>query len=228
MPIDLAPVRPGSPQRTAVVAAAAVIASLVLPATAAASDKILLGGGAGIFLNGDRLCTLTAIGHDAADRLVGFTAAGCGPVGSPVVADGAEDEGVVGTVVAIDEGLGYAVIEFDQAKAAGIRNYEGFAIKDVDPDPEHVQQACKLGRATGVTCWDGESAAVDAEGNEWWLPGDDGAPVTVDDLIVGMVGDAAVPVAPLAQPGSAIVLFAAIVDDVNAKGGPGAGFSLAG
>ncbi|MEB3031909.1 S1 family peptidase [[Mycobacterium] nativiensis] len=217
-----------SPQLTAaIVAAAALIASTALSATAAASDKLLLGGGAGIALNGDRLCTLTAIGYDSADRLIGFTAAQCGGVGSPVVADGAEDEGVVGTVVAADGDLGYAVIEFDQAKAAGIRNYEGFAIKAIDTDPEHLQQGCKLGRATGVNCWDAESGAVDAEGNEWWQPGDDGAPVTVDDLIVGMVRDGSVPVAPLAQPGSGIVLFSAIVDDVNAKGGPGAGFTLA-
>lgn len=204
-----------------------MIASAALPPTASASDKLLLGGGAGIALNGDTLCTLTAIGHDSGDRLIGFTAAHCGGVGSPVAVAGVEDEGVVGTVVAADDGLGYAVIEFDPAKVSGIRNYEGFAIKGVDYDPEHIQQACKLGRATDVNCWDGESGAVDADGNEWWQPGDDGAPVTVDDLIVGMVRDGSVPVAPLAQPGSGIVLFSAILDDVNAKGGPGAGFSLA-
>ena len=206
---------------------AAVIAATGLSATAAASDKLLLGGGAGIGLNGDTLCTLTAIGRDTADRLIGFTAAHCGAAGSTVVADGVEDEGIVGTVVAADDGLGYAVIEFDPAKVAGIRNYEGFAIKGVDPDPDHVQQACKLGGVTGVNCWDSGSGAMDPEGNPWWQPGDDGAPVTVDDLIVGMVRDGSVPVEPLAQPGVGIVLFRAILDDVNAKGGPGAGFSLA-
>ena len=211
----------------AAIALATLIAATGLPATAAASDKILLGGGAGIAFDGDRLCTLTAIGHDAADRLIGFTAAHCSGPGAPVVADGVEDEGIVGTVVAADDDLGYAVIEFDPDKVGGIRNYEGFVIKAVNPDPDPVQQACMLGRATGINCWDGESGAVDPDGNEWWQPGDDGAPVTVEDLIVGMVRDGAVPVAPLAQPASEIVSFSAILDDVNAKGGPGAGFTLA-
>ena len=208
-------------------AAAAFIASIGLSASAAASEKLLLGGGAGIGFDGDTLCTLTAIGSDDADRLIGFTAAQCGAVGSPVVADGAEDEGIVGTVLVVDGGLGYAVIEFDPAKVAGIRNYEGFVIKGVDADPDHAQQACKLGRATDISCWDHESGAVDPDGNGWWQPGDDGAPVTVNDLIVGMVRDSSVPVAPLAQPASGIVLFSEILDDVNVKGGPGSGFTFA-
>ncbi|MBS9532358.1 serine protease [Mycobacterium sp. M1] len=219
--------RLGFPPLTAAIAVAAVIAATVLPTTATASDKLLLGGGAGIALNGDTLCTLTAIGYDDAGRLIGFTAAHCGGVGAPVVVDGADDEGVVGTVTATDDGLGYAVIEFDPAKVAGIRNYEGFAIKGVDTDPGHAQQACMLGHVTGVTCWDGDSGAVNPDGNEWWQPGDDGAPVTVDDLIVGMVPDGSVPVAPLAQPASGIVSFSAILDDVNTRGGSGAGFTLA-
>lgn len=215
-----------SARRASAIVAAALIASAGLP-TAAAEDKILLGGGAGITLNGDRLCTLTAIGHDADDRLVGFTSSHCGGPGSPVVADGAEDFGTVGTVVAAADGLDYAVIEFDTAKVAPIRNYEGFVIKDVGPEPVEAQQLCKLGRVTGLNCLELGSAGLDPEDGEWWQPGDDGAPVTVDDLIVGMLRNGAVPVLPLAQPQPGIVLFSAILDDVNAKGGPGAGFTLA-
>lgn len=204
-------------------AVAALSASAEPPAATAVNDKILLGGGAGIVLNDDRLCTLTAIGHDDAGRLVGFTAAHCGGPGSPVVAEGAEDHGPVGTVAAADDGLDYAVIEFDPDKVAPIRDFEGFAINDIGPQPGDA--GCKLGRATGLNCWDAESAAVDAEGNEWWLPGDDGAPVTVDDQLVGMVRDGSVPVPPLAQPASQVEPFSVILDDVNAKGGPGSGFS---
>ncbi|KLO31776.1 hypothetical protein ABW16_02930 [Mycolicibacter heraklionensis] len=220
------------------------MASVGLPAAAAADDKILLGGGAAIVLHDDALCTLTTIGRDGEGKLVGFTAAHCGGPGSPVLVEGAEDHGTVGTVVAADEGLDYAVIEFDPVKVASIADYEGFGIYGIgsaDPaepaatepdspeppgDVEHVtvRHACKLGRGTGLNCFDIGPAGVDLAGEEWWQPGDDGAPVTVDDLLVGMVRDGTVPGGPLTQPGPGIVLFQAILDDVDAKGGPGAGF----
>ncbi|ORW10711.1 hypothetical protein AWC16_13305 [Mycolicibacter longobardus] len=218
-----------------------MIASAGLP-TAAADDKILLGGGAAIVLNDNALCTLTAVGHDTAGQLVGFTAAHCGGTGSSVVVEGAEDHGTVGTVVAADEGLDYAVIELDPDRVRPIADYEGFGIYGLSPadlspaDPEpagpdpgvvpEVQHACKLGRGTGLNCFDIGPAGVHSTGDEWWQPGDDGAPVTVDDLLVGMVRNGSVPGAPLTQQGSGIVLFQAILDDVNAKGGPGSGFTL--
>ena len=56
-----------------------LIAGLLAP-TAAGDDKVTLGGGAGIVLNGNP-CTLAAIGHDRAGELVGFTSAHCGVSG---------------------------------------------------------------------------------------------------------------------------------------------------
>jgi len=243
-PIDWPAVQHVSVRRASAFAAAAVITSAGLPSAAAAEDKLLLGGGAAIVLHDDALCTLTTIGRDGAGSLVGFTAAHCGGPGSPVLVEGAEDHGAVGTVVAADEALDYAVIEFDPAKVASIADYEGFGIFGIgstDPvapvaaepggpeqpaDAEHgaVRHACKLGRGTGLTCFDIGPAGVDPAGEEWWQPGDDGAPVTVNDLLVGMVRDGTVPAGPLTQPGPGIVLFQAILDDVDAKGGPGAGF----
>lgn len=253
-------------------AVAALLASTGSPTVAAADDKLLLGGGAGITLNDATLCTLTAMGHDGGGRLIGFTAAHCGAPGSPVVAEGAEDHGTVGTVVAADEGLGYAVIEFDAVKVKPIADYEGFGIYGLGPaDPEPAdpagpepagpppaapepaspeppapesaaaeppapeapapepvatQQACKLGRVSGLNCFDVGPAGVELAGEQWWQPGDDGAPITIDNLLIGMVRDGTVPTAPLDQPGPGIVMFTAILDDVNAKGGPGAGFGL--
>ncbi|OBH14862.1 hypothetical protein [Mycolicibacter sinensis] len=229
------------------VAVAALITSA--PASAAADDKLLLGGGAGITLNDDTLCTLTAMGHDSTGRLIGFTSAHCGAPGSPVIAEGAEERGTVGTVVAADDALGYAVIEFDPVKAKPIADYEGFGIYGIgppDPEPTDLEpaapapdnpeplspapaaatHACKLGLGTGLSCFDVGPDGVNTAAEQWWQPGDDGAPVTVDNLIVGMIRDGTVPTAPLDQPGSGIVLFKAILDDVNAKGGPGAGFFL--
>lgn len=261
--LDWAAVHRASARRAAAIVIAAVIVSAGMP-TAGADDKLLLGGGAGIVLHDDTLCTLTAMGHDSAGRLIGFTAAQCGGPGSTVVVEGAEEHGEVGTVVATDEALGYAVIEFDPVKVKPIGDYEGFGIFGLgpaDPEPAHSEpanpetansetagpdsasseaadseaaaselpapkQACKLGRGTGLNCYDLGPAGVDTAGEEWWKPGDDGAPITVDNLIIGMVRDGSVPTGPLDQSGPGIVLFKAILDDLNAKGGPGAGFGL--
>lgn len=227
--------------------------------SSAVGDKIVLGGGAGILLGESTLCTMAAVGHDSTGRLIGFTAANCGGAGAPVVVEGAEDHGAVGTVVATDEHLGYAVIELDAAKVKPISDYEGFGIFGLwppEPDPEPdtpaspnpepataepanpepaapqpepepvAQQACKLGRGTGLNCFAVGPVGVDTTAEQWWQPGDDGSPVTVANLLIGMVRDATVPITPLDQPGPGIVMFKAILDDVNAKGGPGAGFGL--
>lgn len=94
-----------------VVAVAELVALAgVLTPAAAANDKVLLGGGAGIELDGDNLCTLTTIGHNKTGDLIGFTSAHCGTPGVAVVAEDAEDHGAVGTVVAVDADLDYAVI----------------------------------------------------------------------------------------------------------------------
>lgn len=218
----------------AVAAATALIPATAPPASAAAGDKILLGGGAAIVLNDDTLCTLAAIGHDGAGRLIGFTSAHCGGPGSPVVAEGAEERGVVGTVVAADDTLVYAVIDFESAKVKPIADYEGFGIFGLWPpepepaaaEPVPAKQACKLGRGSGLNCFDVVPAGLDSLGEQWWQPGDDGSPITIDNLLVGMVRDGSAPVAPLDQSGPGVVMFKEILDDVNAKGGPGAGFGL--
>ena len=234
-----------------------------MPLGAAADGVLLLGGGAGIVVHDQALCTLTAMGHDSAGRLIGFTAAQCGGPGSLVVAEGAEDHGAVGAVVAANEGMGYSVIEFDALKVKPIADYEGFGIYGIgsaatdspgdgpagaEPgapeaaaaEPATPQSAapqaagpeaadtriCRLGRGSGLHCFDFGPAGIDLGDQQWWHPGDDGAPITVDDRIVGMVRGATAPSAPLEQSGSGVVMFKAILDDLNAKGGAGSGFGL--
>ena len=79
-----------------------------------------LGGGSGITLGDGTTdifdCTLTTIGYDAAGRLVGFTAAHCGGPGATVKSERNMGAGVLGRVVAGNEALDYAVIQFDPGR----------------------------------------------------------------------------------------------------------------
>jgi hypothetical protein len=225
---------------TTAVNLAIVVASSVLPCGVAAADgAVPLGGGAGITVNGAP-CTLTTIGRDSAGNLVGFTSAHCGGPAASVAADGAA--GAVGSVVAADQGLDYAAIKFDPAKVTPVHDFDGFAINGVGPDLSQVelQTACQQSRATGHACaqiFAGKSKQTLYEcGN----PNDAGAPLTVNDALVGMIRggftptDRACPeiqgiVAPHPyfpkedQPQN--VSIDAILADANAKGGSGAGFS---
>lgn len=220
---------------TALVTLAAVAAPVgPTSPTVVADTKVPLGGGAGIVVDEDTLCTLTTIGHDNTGDLIGFTSAHCGGPGAQVAAEGAEGNGTVGTMVAGNENLDYAVIRFDPAKVTPVANFGGFAINGIGPDPAFGQIACKQGRSTGNSCgvtWgpgqDPGTIVMQVCGQ----PGDSGGPVTVDNMLVGMIHGAfsdALPTCvvkyiPLHTP-AVVVSINAAIDDVNAKGRPGAGF----
>lgn len=203
------------------------------PLGAVASAAVPLGGGAGIVVDGID-CTLTTIGHDNADELVGFTAASCGGPGAQVVAEGTD--GTVGTVATADDHLDYAVIKFDPAKVIPVANFAGFAINGVGSDPSPGQPICTQGGATGVNCGNikfGGRPDIVAANMPSWQPGDNGAPITVDDQLVGMTrkgftGLVGVGPIPRLSTHISFELFNAILDDVNSKGGPGAGFTPVG
>jgi hypothetical protein len=126
---------------TRLIAAAAAIAAAIaavmslLPGVARAADKVMLGGGAGIVVFPDTLCTLTAIGNDNRGNLIGFTSAHCGGPGARVEAEGATNAGVLGTMVAGNDTLDYAVIQFDPQKVQPVNNVKGFEIDGLGPDP---------------------------------------------------------------------------------------------
>ncbi len=206
-----------------------------LPANvAAAEDRVPMGGGAGIVINGDTMCTLTTIGGDASGELIGFTSAHCGAPGAQVAAEAAEGRGVLGTMVAGNDALDYAVIKFDPAKVVPVANYNGFVINGIGPEPVFGQIACKQGRTTGNSCgvtWgpgqDPGTIVMQVCGR----PGDSGGPVTVDNLLVGMIHGAfsdnlptcVIKYIPLHTP-AVVVSFNAVLADINAKHRPGAGF----
>ena len=204
------------------------------PATATADDKLPLGGGAGIVINGDTMCTLTTIGNDSAGALIGFTSAHCGAPGAQVAAEGAENRGALGVMVAGNDTLDYAVIKFDPAKVAPTSNYNGFLISGVGPDPTFGQIACKQGRTTGNSCgvtWGPGQTAGTLVMQVCGRPGDSGGPVTVNNLLVGMIHGAfsdnlptcVVKYIPLHTP-AVVMSFNSALADVNSKNRPGAGF----
>ena len=223
------------PRRIA--AAVAVGAALAAPVSAAAPAQaapLPMGGGSGIVIDGDTLCTLTTIGHDAAGNLIGFTSAHCGGPGAKVAAEGAEANGPLGVMVAGNDNLDYAVIRFDPEKVTPTDNVGGFVINGIGPDPAAGQIACKQGRTTGNSCgvtWgpgkDPGTIVMQVCGR----PGDSGGPVVVNGLLVGMIHgafsdalpDCVVKYIPLHTP-AVVVSMNAVLADVNNNHRPGEGF----
>jgi hypothetical protein len=208
--------------------------SLSAPGTATAVDKVALGGGAAIVVNGEMACTLTAIGNDSQGNLVGFTSAHCGGPGAFVSAEQAQGAGTLGVMATGNDALDYAVIKFDPEKVTPVSNYNGFVINGLGADPTFGQIACKLGRTTGYSCgvtWGPGEQPGTILSQICGRPGDSGAPVTVGNQLVGMVHGAfsqdlptcVVKYIPLHTPAVAESINA-ILADLSAKGRTGAGF----
>ena len=206
----------------------------VVTAAPAAADPITLGGGSGIAVDGDAFCTLTAIGHDNRGDLIGFTSAHCGGPGAQVAAEGAQDAGPVGVMVAGNDELDYAVIKFDPAKVTPTNNVKGFVIDGLGPDPTFGEIACKLGRTTGYSCgvtWGPGKDPGTIVNQVCGQPGDSGAPVTVGTKLVGMIHGAftdglptcVVKYIPLHTP-AVTMSFNTQLADIEAKNRSGSGF----
>jgi hypothetical protein len=215
---------------------AAIAAMVVSPAGAVsqAQGPVPIGGGSGLVVNGETMCTLTTIGHDSRGDLIGFTSAHCGGPGAQVAVEGAEAAGVVGSMVAGNDALDYAVIKFDPAKVAPVNNVKGFQIDGLGPDPLVGDVACKLGRTTGYSCgvtWGPGEQPGTFVNQVCGQPGDSGAPVTVNNRLVGMIHGAfseelptcIIKYIPLHTP-AVNMSFNTQLADIAAKNRPGTGF----
>jgi len=217
-----------------VAAVAGMVVLSVVSAGPASADPVTLGGGSGIVIDGDAYCTLTTIGHDSRGDLIGFTSAHCGGPGAMVAAEGAEDQGPVGEMVAGNDSLDYAVIRFDPAKVTPTNNVDGFVIDGLGPDPKFGDIACKLGRTTGYSCgvtWGPGNDPGTIVNQVCGQPGDSGAPVTVNNKLVGMIHGAytedlptcVTKYIPLHTP-AVVMSINADLGDINAKNRPGSDF----
>lgn len=217
-------------------AIAAVLSAMMLlgGGVAHAAAPVPLGGGSGLVVNGDTLCTLTAIGNDNRGNLIGFTSAHCGGPGAVVAAESDQGAGLVGTMVAGNDTLDYAVIKFDPQKVRPVSEVNGFRIDGIGPDPVFGQVACKLGRTTGYSCgvtWGPGEQPGTIVNQVCGQPGDSGAPVTVDNKLVGMIHGAfsedlptcVVKFIPLHTP-AVTMSINSILADLTARDRPGAGF----
>ena len=133
-----------------------------------------------------------------------------------------------------NDGLDYAVIRFDPAKVQPVSNWKNFAIDGIGPDPAFGEVACKLGRTTGYSCgvtWGPGQDPGTILNQVCGQPGDSGAPVTVNNKLVGMIHGAfsddlptcIVKFIPLHTP-AVTMSINSILADLTARDRPGAGF----
>ncbi|MFX0577192.1 hypothetical protein [Nocardia nepalensis] len=221
--------------RVLMAAAIAVIAPFGLPASATAGQMAIIGGGSGILLGGRSACTLTTVGYDHADRMVGLTAGHCAEIGMSVAAE-TQPAGVIGTVAVVDHDNDFAVIEFDRAKVTPIRQVSQTLIDGIGAPARQGDIVCKNGRTSGFAC----GVVWDTHG--WWFqnqvcsePGDSGGPVTIGDRLVGMnVGHIGTTVlglpvfdivcaSPLHDPAVATQI-GMVLSEIDRTGGVGTGF----
>ncbi|MFC4604023.1 serine protease [Rhodococcus kronopolitis] len=200
------------------------MAGLLAVGPASAAERAVLGGGSGIVLGGEAMCTLTTIGTDSGGRLVGITAGHCGEPGMAVGAVDRQELGVIGHMVGKNKGLDYSVLEFDRNKVIPVNRVGNVTITGIGTPAAFPNVVCKEGLTTGNTC--GVVWGDLLQSNETWtqmcvIEGDSGSPVVLGTTLVGMV-NAYVGFACLGpELGTDIDV---IMSDINAHGGAGAGF----
>ncbi|NNH70259.1 peptidase S1 [Nocardia uniformis] len=188
------------------------------------------------------LCTLAAVGYDADDNLVGITNAHCSYdthgnqwLGDEVVhaahlnepEPGGVNVEVIGTVAYISGGnpvvpgpngvgLDYAVIVFDKSMVIPTATIGDTTIRRIAEPPPPGTVLCKQGVTTGRTC----GVMIGTIGpyilnTVTEFTGDSGAPIVVDDAVVG-----------IQWVTGAASSMTAIMADLDSRGGVGSGFRL--
>ncbi|MDF3283640.1 S1 family peptidase [Gordonia sp. N1V] len=211
------------------------------PAYAAqAAPRATVGGGSAIVIDGRFGCTMTTVGHDRAGRLIGLTAGHCGHFGSKVSLEDNPAAGVVGRFARKSEPGDYAVITLDPNRVSAVRTAGGATIRSVGAFPPAGANVCKAGRTTGFSCGPVlQTSSTDSLSYVCANHGDSGGPIVMGDRVVGMLNGGLIlgipgtpikgaigcvnPAIPIYSPLVATKMTA-ILADLNAQGGVGAGF----
>ncbi|MFZ2512155.1 MAG: serine protease [Gordonia sp. (in: high G+C Gram-positive bacteria)] len=188
-------------KKMAVVLAAIVATILSLTvgvgSAQAAPPKTAIGGGSGILVlkggNSAAACTVTAVGRPTSGpnqgQLIALTAGHCGRPGQSVLAESAQNRGVIGVFQQSWTDIDVGVIKLDSTRVRPVRTVGGVTIKRLNTTPITFPTIiCKEGRTTGHTCgitWFSDSQAHFSQ--MCVIEGDSGSPVVVGDTLVGMV-----------------------------------------
>ncbi|MDY3127763.1 MAG: S1 family peptidase [Corynebacterium sp.] len=204
---------------------------------AMSQGKSLYGPGTPIYVNNNTMCTLTLAGIDAQGRKVGLTAGHCAKVGDTVASADSWQVGNSGTVVSKNAELDYALIEFG-SNAEVTPSYNGVTAAGIGGKlPTTGESVCKRGVATGTTCGMTFTTGPAMQFNHLCATvGDSGAPVFYRGKVVGSVSGGYTPlgvglscITPLQGPIHVPTITAntdAVLNDINQRGGVGAGFRL--
>lgn len=226
---------------------AAFLAVTAFAALAHADEpgRVPVGGGTGVALQWGvpvgsisllHFCTVTAIGSDAEGNLVGLTNAHCAyESGDSVYLQSSVENGPghdpslgrIGTVEYVSGGnpigpgphgvgLDYAVIVFDRSKVNPVATVGDTTIRRIAEPPPEGTAVCKQGNTSGRTC--GTTLSLLGPYLVTTVPefpGDSGAPVVAGEALIGNQW--------VWGGGSSM---AAILADLDRRGGVGAGFHL--
>ncbi|APT86379.1 MULTISPECIES: S1 family peptidase [Corynebacterium] len=201
--------------------------------TAMTQGQSLYGPGTPLYVNDNTMCTLAVAGEDGEGRKVGITAGHCGNIGDDVASADSWHVGPTGTIAAKNEYLDYSVVEFgSQAKVS--RSYNGLEVNSFGGQVNPGEVACKNGVATGTTC--GVTYAENSEiqiNQVCAMGGDSGAPLYSNGRVVGFITggiinnfDCRTPWQGAIHSPTTATRADAVLADLNARGGVGAGFRL--
>lgn len=203
--------------------------------TAQDGGKSLFGPGTPIFLGNSMMCTLGVTGTDTHGNQVGLTAGHCGRPGDFVFSADSWEVGAAGMVVASNPAHDYAVIQFGE-KAELTNTYNGVTVTDLGGPVSVGQQLCKQGVATGHTCGTTWQSEPNLQVSQVCASvGDSGGPMMTGTRMVGMVSGGSLPDQNLScrspLQGSLFMPTVstnmdAVLADLEARGGPGAGLRL--
>lgn len=208
----------------AVLAAATAVVSPAAVVAQPAPDAVVVGPGTGYLTVGPpgvgTTCSIAAVGHDAAGRLIALTAGHCiarpGLAVVPAATPWVAPIGVTGPRSRQD----FGVLELDPARVIPESSTAGVTVTAVG-SAAPGESVCKVGQGTSRTC--GVVSSVRSNGDvvsdTMTLWGDSGGPLVQGTDLVGIVSR------PVAAPGGPTV-FTVVAPNLSqlAAGDPGNGF----